>query len=145
MGMFNDVDEQIQGAMDHNGNFRRVIDKDRASGSLFHTYVANGAFTMLTVPTGAKARLLGMVINNKELLGPISISLLDAAVAKVAGIVVQKASSAIGETVVLNEADLKGYTFETTLVATIAFSGAVAVGCDISMSWWIEPAMAVAE
>jgi hypothetical protein len=145
MSQFNDVVELLPGAMDHNANFRRAIDKDRASGSLFHTYVANGAFTMLTVPTGCKARLLGMVINNKEILGPISISLLDAAVAKVAGIVVQKSSSVIGETVVLTEDDLRGYTFETTVIATIAFSGAVAVGCDVSMSWWIEPAMAVAE
>jgi len=143
--LFNDVSEILQGGMDHNGNYRRAIDKDRASGSLFHTYAANGAFTMLTVPTGAKAHLLGMVINNKEILGPISISLLDAAVAKVAGIVVQKASSVIGETVVLTEDDLRGYTFETTVVATIAFSGAVAVGCDVSISWWIEPALAVAE
>jgi hypothetical protein len=145
MSHTNDVTELLSGGLDHNGIYRRAIDKDRASGSLFHTYVANGAFTMLTVPTGCKARLLGMVINNKEILGPISISLLDAAVAKVAGIVVQKSSSVIGETVVLTEADLKGYTFETTVIATIVFSGAVAVGCDISMSWWIEPASLVAE
>ncbi|MCK9568466.1 hypothetical protein M0R72_05965 [Candidatus Pacearchaeota archaeon] len=145
MALVNDVSELLPGGLDHNGNFRRAIDKDRASGSLFHTYVANGSSTFLTVPTGAKAHLLGMVINNKEILGPISISLLDAAVDKIAGIVVQKASSVIGETVVLTEDDLRGYTFETTIVATIAFSGAVAVGCDVSIAWWIEPAMAVAE
>ena len=141
MSLFNDILEYISVGMDQDGNAKRAVDKDRASSSGQYSYVAYGGagHSFLTVPAGKVARLLNVVITNKELTDA-NLVLKDAATQMVATIGVAKAASAYGNTVVLDESDLRGYKFATSIIGVVNCVGH-ANDVDVSIAWWIDPQM----
>ena len=138
MPMFQGVSEYLPVGIDFDGNARRAVDKDRAGDSASTTFAAYGGagHSFLTVPTGKVARLLSVMINNKEVTD-IGLTLKDAATQKVANIAVSKASSSVGHTVVLDESDLRGYKFATSIIGIV--NGVHGNDTEVSITYWIDP------
>lgn len=120
---------------DHHGSIVMGIDKDRASRSKFLDFDTNyDAQTGITVgtdvDTGARVRLLNLWYYNKE-SSDVTVVLKDSTTQVAASVVVPSTSG-----VYLDETDLRGYSFTTSVVVDPA--GSFSSGGECSFGYYVE-------